>query len=143
MKKEKIVIRNPQAVRPWQHVFEPLTGYLMLAEKLVQKGPGFGEAWNFGPDAGDMKPVSWIAEKISTQFRAPLAFPKPPKDKRLHEAATLRLDSTKARQVLGWHPRWNLEKAVDRTVTWYKAYGDARNMRKICDQQIEEYLADK
>jgi len=63
--------------------------------------------------------------------------------KRLHEASTLRLDSAKARQVLGWHPRWSLETAVDRTITWYRAYMDGRNMRKICDQQIEEYLANE
>ena len=143
MKKEKIIIRNPKAVRPWQHVLEPLTGYLMLAEKLCKKGPLFGEAWNFGPNHEDMKPVAWIAKKISHQFGGSLAFPKNPKMKRLHEASTLRLDSAKARQVLGWHPRWSLETAVDRTITWYRAYMDGRNMRKICDQQIEEYLANE
>jgi CDP-glucose 4,6-dehydratase len=143
MKKKKIIIRNPKAVRPWQHGFEPLTGYLTLAEKLYKKGPLFGEAWNFGPNHEDMKPVAWIARKISNQFGASLAFSKTPKMKRLHEASTLRLDSAKARQVLGWHPRWSLETAVDRTMTWYRAYMDGRNMRKICDQQIEEYLADE
>jgi CDP-glucose 4,6-dehydratase len=142
IEKEEIIIRNPKAVRPWQHVFEPLTGYLMLAEKLVKKGPQFGEAWNFGPNHEDMKPVAWIAKKISNQFGASLAFPKTPRMKRLHEASTLRLDSDKARQVLGWHPRWSLEKAVDRTMTWYRAYMDGRNMKKTCDQQVEEYFAD-
>ena len=143
MKKETIIIRNPQAVRPWQHVLEPLTGYLMLAEKLCKKGPLFGEAWNFGPHPEDAKPVAWIARKISTQFGSPLAFPKTAERKKLHEASALRLDSAKAKQVLGWHPKWDLEKAVDRTVAWYKAYRDARNMRKFCDHQIEEYLADE
>jgi CDP-glucose 4,6-dehydratase len=143
MKKEKIIIRNPQAVRPWQYVLEPLTGYLMLAEKLCKKGPLFGGAWNFGPPPEDAKPVAWIARKISTQFGSPLAFPKTAERKKLHEASTLRLDSAKAKQVLGWHPKWDLEKAVDRTMAWYKAYRDARNMRKFCDQQIEEYLADE
>lgn len=143
MNKEKIVIRNPGAVRPWQHVFEPLTGYLMLAEKLYKKGPLFGEAWNFGPHDDDTKPVAWIAEKISRQFGASLAYPKRSARERLHEASTLRLDSTKARQVLGWHPRWNLEKAVDRTMDWYKAYMDGQEIRKLCDRQIEEYLSDK
>ena len=113
----------------------------MLVEKLVKKGPRFGEAWNFGPHPEDTKPVAWIAQEISSQFGASLAFPKTPKMKRLHEASMLRLDSAKAKQVLGWHPRWSLEKAVDRTLAWYKAYRDGRNMGKICNQQIEEYLA--
>jgi CDP-glucose 4,6-dehydratase len=143
MKKENIVIRNPKAVRPWQHVFEPLTGYLMLAEKLYKKGPLFGEAWNLGPNDDGTKPVSWIAEKISNQFGASLALQKPSKKKTLHEDSTLRLDSTKARQILGWHPKWSLEKAVDRTMNWYKAYMDGQDMKKICDQQIEEYLSDE
>jgi CDP-glucose 4,6-dehydratase len=143
VKKEKVIIRNPTAVRPWQHVFEPLTGYLMLAEKLYEKGPLFGEAWNFGPNEYDPKPVAWIANKISTQFGASLASQNNTKKKGLHEASTLRLDSIKAQQVLGWHPRWSLEKAIDRTMTWYKAYMDGQDMRKICDQQIEEYLSDE
>ncbi len=140
MNKEKVVIRNPKAVRPWQHVFEPLTGYLMLTEELYKKGPLFGDAWNFGPNGEDPKPVAWIAKKISSQFGALLALPKIPKKKRLHETSTLRLDSTKARQVLGWHPKWSLGKAVDKTTTWYKAYFDGQDMRKICYQQIDEYL---
>jgi CDP-glucose 4,6-dehydratase len=143
MKKEKIIIRNPKAVRPWQHVFEPLTGYLMLAEKLYRKGPFFGEAWNFGPNDDDTKPVAWIAQKISGQFGAPLALQRTSERNGGHEASTLRLDSTKAQQVLGWHPKWGLERTVDRTMNWYKAYMDGQDMRKISDQQIEEYLSDK
>jgi len=142
MSKGKIIIRNPKAVRPWQHVFEPLAGYLTLAEKLYEKGPLFSEAWNFGPQDDGTKSVAWIAKKISSQLGASLALQKPSKKKRLHEDSTLRLDSTKARQVLGWHPKWGLEKAVDRTMTWYEAYMDGQDMRKICDQQIEEYLSD-
>ncbi len=142
MRNEKIMIRNPQAVRPWQHVLEPLSGYVLLAEKLYRRGPLFGEAWNFGPSPEEAQPVAWIAGKISDQFGSPLAFPKNAGRKKLHEASVLRLDSSKAKQVLGWTPRWDLEKAVDRTLAWYKAYQDARNMRKLCEQQIEEYLAD-
>ena len=143
MKKEKIIIRNPYAFRPWQHVFEPLTGYLMLAEKLYKKGPLFGEAWNFGPNDDDTKPVAWVAKKVSSQFGASLQLQKAPKMNRLHEASTLRLDSTKAKQVLGWRSKWGLEKAVEKTMTWYKAYMDGQDMRKVCDQQIKEYLSDK
>jgi CDP-glucose 4,6-dehydratase len=142
-RKEKIIIRNPNAIRPWQHVFEPLTGYLMLAEKLYQRGPLFGGAWNFGPNDDDPKPVAWIAKKISSQLGASLTLQKTSGKKRLHEDTMLRLDSTKVRQVLGWHPKWGLEKAVDRTMTWYKAYMDGQDMRKICNQQIEEYLSDE
>jgi CDP-glucose 4,6-dehydratase len=143
MRKEDIVIRNPAAVRPWQHVFAPLTGYLMLAEKLYREGTAFGEAWNFGPNDDDTKSVAWIAEKVSSQLGASLALPKTVKRKGLHEDSMLRLDSTKARQVLGWHPKWGLTKAVDRTITWYKAYMEGQDMRKICDQQIEEYLSNE
>ena len=143
MKREKVVIRNPGAVRPWQHVFEPLTGYLMLAEKLYKEGPGFGEAWNFGPKDNDAKPVAWIAEKISNQFGASLVLQKPSKKRGFREASMLSLDNTKARQILGWHPKWTLEKAVDRTMTWYKAYMDGQDMRKVCEQQIEEYLLEE
>ena len=143
MNRKKIVIRNPGAVRPWQHVFEPLTGYLMLAEKLYEKGPLFGEAWNFGPNDDDTKPVAWIAKKISGKFGAALALQRTSERNGGYEASTLRLDSTKAQQVLGWHPKWDLEKAVDSTMNWYKAYMDGQNMRKICDQQIEEYLRDE
>lgn len=143
MKKKKIVIRNPKALRPWQHVLEPLTGYLMLAEKLYKKGPLFGEAWNFGPNDEDPKPVAWIAKKISSQFGASLALQKKSKMEKLHEASTLRLDSTKAKQVLGWRSKWGLENAVEKTVTWYKAYMDGQDMRKVCDQQIKEYLTDE
>ena len=143
MQKKKIVIRNPRAVRPWQHVLEPLTGYLMLAERLYKIGPQYGGAWNFGPNYDDPKPVAWIAERISSEFGATLALQKPSKMKKPHETSILRLDSTKARQVLGWVPKWGLEKAVDRTMIWYKTFMDGQDMRKICDRQIEEYLSDK
>lgn len=140
MKKEKLLIRNPDAVRPWQHVLEPLTGYLMLAEKLYTKGPIFGEAWNFGPNPEDTKKVGWMAKSISHHFGTSLTFSRASKTKAPHEASTLRLDSGKANLILGWHPKWNLEKSMDRTVTWYKAFRDTR--KNICQQQIEEHLSD-
>lgn len=140
MNKETITIRNPKAVRPWQHVFEPLTGYLMLAEKLYKKGRQFGDAWNFGPNEDDTKSVAWIANKISSEFGVPLVLHKTDKKKKLHEASTLRLDSTKSRLALGWHPRWNLEKTVDNTIAWYNAYLNVKEMKALCYQQIEEYL---
>ena len=139
MNGEKILIRNPKSVRPWQHVLEPLTGYLMLAEKLYNKGPQFGEAWNFGPSEDDMKPVNWIASKISLQLGGSLDLLKSGKKGRLHEAATLKLDSSKARQVLCWHPRWNLEKAVDMTLEWYSAWQQGIDMHKFAACQIATY----
>ncbi len=142
MKKETLLIRNPDAVRPWQHVLEPLTGYLILAETLYAKGPIFGESWNFGPNPEDTRPVGWMAKTISDHFGTSLTFSRASKTKPLHEASILRLDSAKAHLRLGWHPKWNLEKSMDRTVTWYKAFRDARNMRNICHQQIEEHLSD-
>jgi CDP-glucose 4,6-dehydratase len=140
MKKDKIVIRNPEAIRPWQHVLEPLTGYLQLAENLFKNGPHFAEAWNFGPDEDAMKPVSWIAQKVSRQLGGGIEFQKKGGKNNLHEAHILRLDSTKARQALGWRPRWNLNEALDMTVDWYKAYMDGKDMRKIAFSQIREYF---
>jgi len=140
MKNKKIIIRNPKAVRPWQHVLEPLVGYLMLAERLYKKGPQFGEAWNFGPSEDDMKPVGWIAKRISRRFGGLLELQKTGEKRKLHEAATLRLDSSKARLNLGWRQKWDIEESLEHTMTWYREYMDGRDMKKVCIQQFEEYL---
>ncbi len=142
MNKKMLLIRNPDAVRPWQHVLEPLTGYLTLAEKLYAQGALFGESWNFGPPAEDAKPVAWIAKRISHEFGIPLKLSRDSSTKSLHETSTLRLDSAKAHLKLGWHPKWNLETAMDRTITWYKAFQSQRNMEDICHRHIEEHLSE-
>lgn len=121
---DAVRIRNPDAVRPWQHVLEPLSGYLVLAERLIAEGPAFGEAWNFGPDNVDACEVSAVADMLAEAWGAGARWevedvPKP------HEAGTLRLDYAKARHRLGWQPRWRLPQAVRDTVAWYREFDAA------------------
>ena len=137
---EKVLIRNPLAIRPWQHVLEPLTGYLILAEKLYKEGSGFAGAWNFGPDYDDAKNVGWIAEQLCarTNHTAGIEIDK---GKQPHEANILKLDCSKAKTHLHWHPRWNLESSLDRIsgfITCYKQKGD---LLQYCSEEIITYLS--
>ena len=135
--KETLRIRSPNAVRPWQHVLEPLSGYLMLAERLVTDGAAFAEAWNFGPEEFDAKPVSWIVEWLCQKLphaRWELeGAPQP------HEAGLLKLDSAKAKTRLGWAPRWSLETALDKTLEWHQAWRNKQSMAEIAIAQIYSY----
>ena len=131
-------IRSPEAVRPWQHVLEPLSGYLQLAARLVEDGSEFASAWNFGPDEENVRPVLELAEtavKVWGSGRVDVRRdPNAP-----HEATLLMLDSTKAKQELGWHPRWDFETGVTRTISWYKAVDDGADPIELCRAQIAEY----
>jgi len=141
----KIVIRNPLATRPWQHVLEPLSGYLLLTKGLYEKGQPYAGAWNFGPFDEDSKPVEWLVHRICEKWEGSSSYEVAP-DNQLHEAHYLRLDCSKARAVLGWHPRWRLETALNKAVAWYTAYMrdiGSENLRNICLQQIEEYARSK
>lgn len=133
-----IVVRNPHAIRPWQYVLEPLSGYLCLAEKLYTNGPKYGESWNFGPGEHDCKTVEHLVKAICRQWgpEASFAFAKA---EGLHEASFLKLDSSKARARLGWRPRWHIEKALSATVEWYKAYSSRSDVRNLCFKQIDEF----
>jgi CDP-glucose 4,6-dehydratase len=137
---EKVVIRSPWAIRPWQHVLEPLTGYLTLAERLYSQGPGFAEAWNFGPEDYDARNVEWITKTLCELWGNGAAYevdthPQP------HEATYLKLDCSKAKALLGWHPGWNLEKSLGKVIDFYKARLMNKDLRDICMEQIMEYLA--
>jgi len=134
-----LTIRSPLATRPWQHVLEPLSGYLMLAEKLYTEGQSFAEAWNFGPDEADAKPVQWIVEHLCSQV--PGATWQCDVSSQPHEANTLRLDISKAKAQLGWHPKWNLKKGLGMTLAWHQAWGQGSNMADISLRQIHEYEA--
>ena len=132
-----VVIRNPLAVRPWQHVLEPLGGYLLLAEKLWDKGARFAEAWNFGP-AGDSASVEDVVDQViqlwgdgPTWVQDEKHFP--------HETKVLKLDCSKAMKRLGWKPRWKLSEALEETVRWYKAYVRGEDVRDITLEQLEVY----
>jgi CDP-glucose 4,6-dehydratase len=132
-----IPIRRPDAVRPWQHVLEPLSGYLLLAERLWDD-PEIADGWNFGPDPDDAKPVRWIAERIADLWPDDLAWSVDP-GPRPYEAGFLALDSTKARERLGWSPRWDLETALERIVEWHLACRDAADLRALTLEQIEAH----
>ena len=136
---EEVKIRNPYAIRPWQHVLEPLTGYLMLAEKLYLHGTAFAEAWNFGPDEADARNVEWITKTICTLWGDNAHFsvdsnPQP------HEANYLKLDCSKAKAELGWYPKWNIHKTLQSIVEWNKVFRKGDNIRNVTENQLEEYL---
>jgi CDP-glucose 4,6-dehydratase len=133
-----VLIRSADAVRPWQHVLEPLAGYLELAEKLWKDADAFTGPWNFGPGEDDVRPVSWIVEHLRNLWGDGSAWqldamPRP------HEAAFLKLDCSKARTRLGWTPVLTLEPALAWTVEWHRAYLDGKNMRQVTEAQIERY----
>ena len=137
-----IVVRNPHAVRPWQHVLEPLHGYLLLAEKLWLDGPGYSEAWNFGPSDEGCRTVHCIVKTLCEQWGHQARF-STPKVKGPHEANFLKLDCSKSRARLGWNPLWNIEETVKKIVEWYRALQARENISAICLKQICEFEATK
>ncbi|MBF9022602.1 CDP-glucose 4,6-dehydratase [Rhodobacterales bacterium FZCC0069] len=131
-------IRSPNAVRPWQHVLEPLSGYLMLAQKLYEEGAAFAEAWNFGPNDEGAKSVGWIVEQLCAQI--PAARWEIHNVKQAHEANMLKLDSSKARARLGWVPRWSLETALSKTIEWHQAWSNREDLAGVTSEQIQVYV---
>jgi CDP-glucose 4,6-dehydratase len=137
---EEVILRHPQAFRPWQFVLEPLSGYLLLGARLLEEGPKFSGAWNFGPESADI----WTVEEVVREtihlwgqgsFRA--SAPEP-----FHEAEWLKLDSSKARHILGWRHRYSLKKALSLALNWYKNFyggASASGLRNLSHEQIEEY----
>ena len=134
---QMVHIRNPGAIRPWQHVLEPLSGYLTLAERLYLDGQGFAEGWNFGPADNDAKTVEWIAGEMAALW----AGMRWEKDAGVHphEAQYLKLDCSKARARLGWHPRLPLAEGLAWTMHWYKSFQSGGDMRALTEQQIQRY----
>jgi CDP-glucose 4,6-dehydratase len=133
-------IRNPHAIRPWQHVLEPLSGYLLLAQKLYEEGAAFAEGWNFGPNDEDARPVQWIVEQL-TQAWGEGASWVVDSGNHPHEAHYLKLDCSKARAQLNWHPGWHLDETLGKIVAWQRAYQNKKDMREITLQQISAYSA--
>jgi CDP-glucose 4,6-dehydratase len=134
---EPVAVRAPDAVRPWQHVLCPLEGYLAVAEQLYEGEPG--SAWNFGPADEDARPVGWLVERVRERWPGGLAVRAAPPDAAAGEAPALRLDSTRARERLGWAPRWDLAAGLDATVSWYARYRDGADMREETLRQIAAY----
>lgn len=135
---EVLKIRNPKAVRPWQHVLEPLRGYLLLAEKLYTEGSRFAEAWNFGPAYSDAQPVDWIVERMASQW-GPSAKWERDGAEHPHEAQTLKLDWSKATHGLQWSPTLALEEALQWTLDWYRSWSEGADMRTFTGKQITQY----
>jgi CDP-glucose 4,6-dehydratase len=138
MRREVPLVRSPHAVRPWQHVMEPLCGYLLLCESLYRDGIATGDGWNFGPLQEDAKSVSWIADRLAVLWGEAAAWqldsqPNP------HEASYLYLDTAKAAARLGYHPRWRLSDALATIVDWYRGYRDGADMRAITLGQIARF----
>jgi len=132
------VIRNPLAIRPWQHVLEPVSGYLMLAERLYEQGPPFAEGWNFGPDDAGTRNVQWIADNLVSLWGEGARW-ELDKGANPHEAMSLRLDCAKAHTQLGWRPAWALETTLEKIVDWYKAFRDGKDMLAVTLAQLAEY----
>ena len=139
LRNEKIVIRNPNAIRPWQHVLEPLSGYLLLAQRLYENGVDFAEGWNFGPNDIDAKPVEWIVQKMCDEWGSNAVYAVD-NGAHPHEAHYLKLDCSKAKTKLNWQPHWSLEQALKKIVEWVHAYRQKTDMRDICLKQIQEYV---
>lgn len=137
--KEQVIIRNPNATRPWQHVLEPLSGYLLLAQKLWDEGEKYSEGWNFGPKEEDTKTVSSIVEKIIPAWSSDAQWILDKNKKNPHEANFLKLDCSKAKNKLGWEPRWSIDIALEQTMNWYKAYYANKDMRQFTLEQIALY----
>jgi CDP-glucose 4,6-dehydratase len=139
---EPVVIRNPNATRPWQHVLEPLSGYLALAERLYNDGQTWAEGWNFGPQDDDARPVQWIVEHLVQDWGRDANWRLDAGD-HPHEAHYLKLDISKARQRLGWQPRWNLADALQKITSWHKAWLAHDDVHALCLQQISQHTQRK
>jgi len=137
---EPVLIRNPNATRPWQHVLEPLSGYLVLAERLYTQGQADAEAWNFGPRDEDARPVQWIAEYLCAAWGDGATWALH-SGEHPHEANYLKLDISKAKQRLQWVPRWTLETALNHITEWHRAWLTGQDMRAVCLNQISQYRA--
>ena len=135
-----VIVRNPNATRPWQHVLEPLSGYLLLAQKLYNNNEEYSEGWNFGPNEKDVKPVHWILDKMISYW--PNATWELDKNSNPHEAHFLKLNISKASEKLGWKPTWDLQMTLENIIRWHKLWLDGADMRKVCIAEINNFTID-
>ncbi|MGD7653379.1 MAG: CDP-glucose 4,6-dehydratase [Verrucomicrobiales bacterium] len=135
-----LALRNPHATRPWQHVLEPLNGYLVLAEALFTDGPKHADAWNFGPYEFSDRTVGWIVDRLCELWGFAVAKEKQG-GPQLHEAGYLKVDSSRARALLGWAPKLDLDTTLQWIVDWSKARADGSDMRETTVAQIREFMA--
>jgi CDP-glucose 4,6-dehydratase len=137
---QAVNIRNPHAIRPWQHVLEPLSGYLLLAKKLYKEGASCAEGWNFGPNDEDAKPVQWIVDSLTRAWGGGASWALDAGD-HPHEAHYLKLDCSKAKARLDWQPRWRLEHTLGKIIDWQRAYQEGKDMRIFSLSQIQQYVS--
>ena len=137
-KSKPVVIRNPLSTRPWQHVLEPLSGYLVLAQELFVNGDEFAEGWNFGPKDEDCKPVSWILDKMVESWGGNASWSLDKKNNP-HEAGFLKLDCSKAASRLKWKPKWDLQFTLKSIVDWHQIYSNGGDIKKQCLKEINTY----
>ena len=135
---EDIVLRNPNATRPWQHVLEPLSGYLMLAKELFNNPNDFSGSWNFGPNIKSIRTVKDVAKAIIKVFGSGEIRSKE-KLNNYHESTLLQLNCDKAKSILKWHPKWDFNKTINRTVMWYKGYIEGLEPEELVNQDIEDF----
>ena len=135
--KRKVVIRNPHAIRPWQHVLEPLAGYLELIEKLYRDPSEYSSGWNFGPNEEDIKSVEWITNYMCNQF--PNSKWQIDDSNQLHEAQLLQLDISKAKSYLNWKPKWTIETSLKKIINWHNHWLSGYDMHRACLDDINEY----
>lgn len=139
---QPVVIRNPHSTRPWQHVLEPLSGYLTIAERLWEAPQVYAEGWNFGPRDEDVQSVGWIMDRMAHKWGGGASY-KIDSDNHPHEANYLKLDISKARHQLSWSPKWDLDNALDKTVEWHLAWLAKEDVGALCNKQISQYISAK
>jgi len=140
MEKRPVMIRNAQATRPWQHVLDPLNGYLTLCEQSWNKGKELAGAWNFGPNDDDAKPVSWIVEALTNRWGEGASW-ESDKGNHPHEAGYLKLDCSKAKNILGWKPKMNISMSLESIVQWYRHFLNHKDMRDVTQSEITKFLS--
>lgn len=136
---QPVRLRNPNSIRPWQHVLEPLNGYLTLAQALYQNGAGYSEAWNFGPKDQDVLTVENVTKQIISNWGENASYEIVAESNAPHEATLLKLDCSKAYNKLRWQPKWNAMKTIEKICGWHKAHQHNQNMRNYCLQEIKEF----
>jgi CDP-glucose 4,6-dehydratase len=137
-KSESVIIRNPISTRPWQHVLEPLSGYLVLAQELFENGKEYAEGWNFGPKDEDCQPVNWILDKMVANWGEGASW-ELDKNNNPHEAGFLKLDCSKASNRLKWQPKWSLQQTLKLIIEWHQVYVNKGDVKEQCLTEIKKY----
>ena len=135
---KSVIIRNPLSTRPWQHVLEPISGYLVLAQELYINGDDYADGWNFGPRDEDCKPVSWILDKMTTAWGEGAKW-ELDKNNNPHEAGFLKLDCSKAANKLKWQPKWGLNETIKLIIDWHQLYINGGDVKEQCLKEIKKY----